>query len=295
MIANSRRPASYASPMDDAFAHCERLVRAADKDRFLATLFAPARHRAALFALYAFNVEVARVRDLAREPLPGEIRLQWWSEVLRGGRSEEANAHPVASALLAALAQHGLSTVPLTDLVEARVFDVYDDPMPTLADLEAYAARTSSALIVLAARILGAGEDAVAHGAHHAGIAYAIAGTLRAFPLHAARRQLYVPLELLRRHDVRAEEIFARASPPGLRAALADLRSVARRHLGVLREALPGLPPPAFPALLPVALAGPALDRLERTEPYAPADIPPWRRPWLLWRAAQRPSRMAGS
>ena len=41
--------------MQDAFAHCEALLRAADKDRFLTTLFAPAEHRDALVALYAFN------------------------------------------------------------------------------------------------------------------------------------------------------------------------------------------------------------------------------------------------
>src|SRR4051794_24016021 len=125
--------------MQDAFAHCERLVRAADKDRFLATLFAPAEHRDALFALYAFNVEVARVRDIAREPLPGEIRLQWWLDVLRGERGGEAGANPIAAALLQTIERHGLSVAALGDLVEARLFDLYDDPMATLVDLEAYA------------------------------------------------------------------------------------------------------------------------------------------------------------
>ena len=86
--------------MQDAFAYCAELVRTADRDRFLASLFAPAEHRAALHALYAFNVEVARVREVAREPLPGEIRLQWWSDVLNGERAGEASANPVASALL---------------------------------------------------------------------------------------------------------------------------------------------------------------------------------------------------
>ena len=76
--------------MQDAFAYCAELVRTADRDRFLSSLFAPAEHRAALHALYAFNVEVARVREVAREPLPGEIRLQWWSEVVNGERAEEA-------------------------------------------------------------------------------------------------------------------------------------------------------------------------------------------------------------
>ena len=87
--------------MQEAFAHCEALVRTADKDRFLRTLFAPAEHRGALFALYAFNVEVARVREAAREPLAGEIRLQWWRDVLAGEGRGEVAANPVAAALLA--------------------------------------------------------------------------------------------------------------------------------------------------------------------------------------------------
>ncbi len=81
------------------FEHCAALVREADRDRYLATLFAPAAQRNALFALYAFNVEITRVRDLAREPMPGEIRLQWWREALTGEREGEAAAHPVAAAL----------------------------------------------------------------------------------------------------------------------------------------------------------------------------------------------------
>jgi phytoene synthase len=76
--------------MLDPFAHCEHIVRAADKDRFLATLFAPANRRGALFALYAFNVEVARVREVAREPMAGEIRLQWWRDALERPGSGEA-------------------------------------------------------------------------------------------------------------------------------------------------------------------------------------------------------------
>ncbi len=58
--------------MADSFDHCEALVRAGDKDRFLATLFAPQKYRRALYALYAFNLEVTRTRELAREPMPGK-------------------------------------------------------------------------------------------------------------------------------------------------------------------------------------------------------------------------------
>src|SRR6202451_4815204 len=92
--------------MQDAFAYCAELVRKADRDRFIAALFAPAQHRGALHALYAFNAEVTRVRDLAPAALPGEIRLQWWSEVINGERADEARANPAASALLTVFVRH---------------------------------------------------------------------------------------------------------------------------------------------------------------------------------------------
>ncbi len=104
------------------YEHCAALVREADRDRYLATLFAPAQHRDALFALYAFNVEIARVRDLAREPMPGEIRLQWWREVLSGERAGEAAAHPVAAALRETLTRHGIAGDRLIALIDARSF-----------------------------------------------------------------------------------------------------------------------------------------------------------------------------
>src|SRR5499427_2309596 len=138
--------------MQDAFAHCEALLRAADKDRFLTTLFAPAEHRNALIALYAFNVEIARVREVVREALAGEIRLQWWSDVLAVGRGEVAG-HPVAAALLASMARYRLPPEPFKALIEARRFDLYDEPMATLTDLEAYADGASASLIALAAQI----------------------------------------------------------------------------------------------------------------------------------------------
>ncbi|MGZ5895708.1 MAG: squalene/phytoene synthase family protein [Xanthobacteraceae bacterium] len=68
--------------MQDAFAHCEQLVREHDKDRFLATLFAPADRRKYLLALYAFALEIGRVKYLVHEPMAGIIRLQWWRDAV---------------------------------------------------------------------------------------------------------------------------------------------------------------------------------------------------------------------
>src|ERR1700726_521175 len=106
--------------MQDSSAYCEALVREADRDRFLATLFAPAAPRGALHALYAFNIEIARVRESIHEPLAGEIRLQWWADPLAGKAGGDAQANPVAAALLAAVVRYGLPIELLTGLIAAR-------------------------------------------------------------------------------------------------------------------------------------------------------------------------------
>ena len=277
--------------MADDFDYCEALVREADKDRFVATLFAPAPRRRALHALYAFNVELARVRELAREPMPGEIRLQWWRDVLGGARTGEAG--PVAAALTATVIRFRLPVDVLAEMIEARSFDLYDDPMGSLAELEAYAEKTSSALMRLAARILNEGNEPGLHeAARHAGIAHAIAGLLAAFPLHSARRQLYLPLDLMRRHGARPEDVFAGIATPQLTAALAELRDVARAHLSQVPIA--DIPAASMPAFLPAALVTPTLKRLERNagNPFSPHSLPQWRRQWLLWRAARNPRRI---
>jgi phytoene synthase len=280
--------------MATIFEYCAALVREADRDRYLATLFAPAEHRDALFALYAFNIEIARVRDLAREPMPGEIRLQWWREVLSGLRGGEAAANPVAAALLETLARYRLGSERLIALIDARSFDLYDEPMASATDLEIYGIKTQSVLFAMAAEILGSRGAASEMVTLDAGIAYAIASLLHGFARHASRRQLYVPLDVLNRLGVNREEIFAGQSSAGLLAALADMSALARKHLAAAQAKLKDASPKIFPALLPAALVAPALRRMEKID-YDPFTFGPalaWRRQCWLWRAARNPRRI---
>jgi 15-cis-phytoene synthase len=273
--------------MPDPFGHCEQLLREADRDRFLATLFAPANRRGALYALYAFNLEIARVREVIREAAAGEIRLQWWRDALERPGAGEARANPVAAALLDTVVRFRLPAASLIALSEARAFDLYNDPMPTLAALEAYAQATSSTVMGLAARILDAHHADIAAAVREAGIAYALAGLLRAFPLHASRGQLYVPLDVLERHGAKPADILAGRATVEISAALAAMRASARSHFDAYRRiAIPGAVAAAF---LPVALVPLYLKALERSrDPFKAADVQPWRRQWALWRAARR-------
>ncbi len=278
--------------MPDIYGHCGELVRAGDKDRFLASLFAPPAHRAALHALYAFDLETAGVRDRIHEALAGEIRLQWWSEILDGTR--ETGGHPVAEAILKVAAEHRLPLGALKDLIDARTADLYDDPLRTLVDLEEYARRTSSSVIALAARILG-DEPGPAAIVMPAGIVDAIVVMLRAFAHRVARGQIQLPADIMEHHGVRREELLAGTAGQGLDAVLSELRGYARRHLQTLEAALDALSPRLIPALLPIAVARLYLERMEASDydPFrTPVEIAQWRRQWTLWRAARAPRRI---
>ncbi|QCI68736.1 phytoene/squalene synthase family protein [Phreatobacter stygius] len=276
----------------NAFQACEDLVRTADKDRWLASLFVPAPLRADLMALYAFNIEVAGVRERVSAPLPGEVRLQWWRDVFDGEARGDVSGHPVAAALAQVIARRHLPAKPLIDLIDARVFDLYDDAMPSVADLEGYCGETSSALMQLAALVLADGRDpGTADIAGHAGVAYALTGLIRAFPLHAARGQIFVPADILARNGAQRDDILSGRSSDGISRALEDLRELARRHVAAA-EALQGqVAVEVAAAFLPMALCRLYLDRMDQfiKAPFAnQVEAPQWRRQWLLWRAARR-------
>src|SRR5512138_2071878 len=180
--------------------HCEALVRASDKDRYLTALFLPAAIRPHAFALFAFNLEVSAIRERAREPLAGEVRLQWWRDMLADRAAGGVAGHPVAAALAATIERYRLPLSAFERLIEAREFDLYDDPMPSTAALYAYLRLTTSVLFELVGEMTGGEGAALTSAAGHAGIAYGITGLLRALPLHASRGQIYLPADLLARH-----------------------------------------------------------------------------------------------
>jgi phytoene synthase len=279
------------SPIDTDYAYCEGLLRREDRDRWLASLFVPREPRRHIHALYAFSLEVARVREIVSEPLLGEIRLQWWREALEGAHPGEAKANPVAAALLDTITRFDLPKALLLELIVARGRDLYGDPMESAATLESYASATCSNLLRLAALILDGEEAPASHDAAlHAGIAYGITGLIRALPWHCARGQVFIPVEILQAHGAKREDLAVGHASPAVLAALADTRAVARAHLDIFYAKLPCLPEKSRPAFLPASLCEPYLRLMERPgyEPFKTVvDLPQWRRQWILWRTAR--------
>ncbi len=277
------------APSNDAAAFCADLVRARDFRTYAASLFVAPDARRAWLALAAFNAEVAHVRDHVSQPLPGEIRLQWWRDVLtgEGQRSRgEAEANPVAAELLRAIMHHNLPIEAFVRLIDAHVFDVYDDPMPDMAALEAHCRDTSAALYGLRAKVLGVNSPEAVRIAEHAGLAEGLVDTMLALPRHAARRQLYLPGDLMNLHGVIAEEFFLHQASQPLKEALAHLRREAASQLQQAIAMLASAPLSARAAFLPLAVIGKNLTRLESSEPFAPPLLSRLGILWTTWRAA---------
>lgn len=222
-------------------------LRRHDRDRFLATLFAPPERRPALWALLAFNLEIARVREVASQPLIGQIRLAWWREMIAeafaGG---PVRRHEVATPLAEAIRTHRIRRERLDALVDGRERDLDPAPPQTMAELVLYAEATSSRLVEAEMDVLGAEHAA----ARPAGIAWALVGLLRAVPFHAAGRRSWIPAET----GLGEAERFG-PSPAMARAAKA-VAQIAETHLAEARTFRGSLPAAALPAFLTLRVAG---------------------------------------
>jgi 15-cis-phytoene synthase len=273
----------------DSASFCAELVRSSDFSRYASTLFLPAAPRRALLALYAFNAEISRVREQVSQPLPGEMRLQWWTDMLAGAGHGGVEGNPVAAELLLAIRGFRLPVERLSRLIEEHQFDLYNDPMPSMAALEGYINDTSSALFSLGATIAGGHSDEIDHLARHAGLAQGMAQVIAALPLDASRRQLFVPLQLLEGHGSHIEEVFAGKQTPTLRAALDQLIGEAREHLKTALALLENVPSQVRPVFLPLALVARDLKRMARADndPFVPRVTSRFRTLWTLWRASR--------
>lgn len=267
-------------------------LRVADIDRYLALLLMPEAVQGDLAVLYLFNAEIAAIRDKIRDPLPGEIRLRWWRDVLDGERRSEAAAHPLASALLGLVERRRMPVAPLIAMCEARVFDLYDDPMPDRTSYEGYAGETAAALLQMSAFLLDPAVSATSSTASgHAGVAQAVAGHLMLLPISRSRGQVYLPGDLVAATGLDRDGFLAGDDRLAISNAVRAFAGFGREHLGKARAALDDLPRTVFPAYLPVALVEAVLGRAETIGAACleqPVRTPQWRRQWQLWRADRR-------
>lgn len=253
------------------------IARRHDPDRFLCALFAPPGLRESLFALIAYNHELARAREVATQPLAALIRLQWWREAVEEAAegARPARRHEVATPLHAEIRAGRLDSADLIAMADAREAEAEEGGIPSRAAFDAYLRGTAGGFAVAAGRLLGAsGASLVA--LQTLGAAYGLAGVLRAVPLHAAAGRCLLPADLLAAHGTNAETLLRDPGAAPVRAAARELAEEGRRRLAEARasSALRDLPRGAVAAALPAVLAARDLRRPPDTgRPPAPRGL----------------------
>jgi NADH dehydrogenase [ubiquinone] 1 alpha subcomplex assembly factor 6 len=253
----------------DGLSPTGNLVRQHDRDRFQTALFAPADRREGLFALYAFNYEIARIWEAVREEMLGRIRLQWWREVVETAYSGGApRRHDTVELLSRAINRYDLTQACFARLIDAREDDLPGTPPPTLAALEGYCEASCGSLVQLSAEALGFRGEVAAAVSREVGVAYALAGLLRAMPYHAAAGRSYLPDA----YGADPEDYRKRRATPGLCAAVAGIAGAAERHLAAARANRRAVPRSAQAAFLPATIASRYLRRLKwaANDPFSP-------------------------
>ena len=276
---------------DKTLSYCAVRLRQFDRDRYLTALFAPRERRDALFVLYAFNLEIARIAEATTESLIGEMRLQWWRDVIAdayGGKAPHGDV--VAESLGEVIAAYGLTRRHFDRLLEARALDVERRPPASLEELKVYAEATSGGLQHLALEILGVGEHSgAARAASAIGIAWALTGLLRAVPFHGRAGRLYLPGNLIAATGIAPDALPLGQSTPAMTAVAKSLAEAARSALHQARQRKRDMPGDALPALMLGALADRYLARIAKAgydlfDPRVAAP-PPFREVGLWLRA----------
>lgn len=246
-----------AAPMTPNAQYIADLVRKDDHDRFLTAVIAPLPARDGVMALYAFNAEVAKVRESVSESLIGQMKLQWWRDVVGaiydGGPVPPGN--PVVEALAAAIGTHALTRTHFEALLEARARDMADESPPDVNALESYAEGTSASLSALALEVLGVRDEASQAAGRHVGIAWALTGLLRAVLFHARANRFMLPQDLLAAENLTAHDLQERRNAAKVATVIAQIALVAGAHLDKARSYRSSVDRRALPALLPATLA----------------------------------------
>ena len=236
-------------------------VRRYDRDRFVTSLFAQADRREDLFTLYAFNVEIARIRETVSEAMLGQIRLQWWRDTMDRVCAGTPGHHPVADQLSELVLRQSLPRPLFDRLIEAREHDMLDQPLESLAHLKLYVEDSSAGLTELAALVLGGKDAATQEAARHVGQAWGLIGLLRAHPFMIKARRLHLPIK---EKGLDIEEVLAGESPPGLIDLAEQIAATASGHLAAARKLRGDVHRAAIPALLPAKLADSYLAKLRK-------------------------------
>lgn len=182
------------------------IIRQHDKDRFLISLLMPRRYREALWALFAFNYEIAKTREIVTDQTIGLIRLQWWrDEIAKIYEGKNVSEHEILKPLGKAIKEYNLSRELFDGIIYAREFDLEGVPPADINGLLNYCEFTNVPLNQLALKILGQEEDFEV--IKKVSVRYSLLGTLRSVPYMVGRGQIMLPQDILTKYNLSPKKI----------------------------------------------------------------------------------------
>jgi 15-cis-phytoene synthase len=212
-------------PMNqDRFHYCLDQLKRFDHDRYLAILLTPDRHRAALAAFYAFDVEMTRIPTTVSEPMLADIRFQWWRETLDAMAPVGDPGHEIAAALGDSFFDLGIAPSELLPLIDLRARDLAEEPFATLTELVDHQRQIAVLHLTFARRITGEvlnetiSETAITHL-----FVYGLINQLRRLPHDATSSQLFLPLDLMGKHDIDPHDLFQGLPKLGVNRAIEEI------------------------------------------------------------------------
>lgn len=259
-------------PSDARLSPCGRLVRRHDPDRYLLSLLAPDDRREALFALYAFNLQLAMVREVVSQPLIGQMRLQWWRDAIEEAAAGRPRRHEVVTPLAEAMARYDLSKDTLLRVVDGREADLDEHGPADQAAFRRYCHDTAVPLADLALACLDAGTPESSAAAGEAALAYAMIGLVRAVPFQARSRRFPLPRDGAEALAVDFGQVYEMKPDAGLNRLARQVADEAGSLLAAARSRRRSVPKAALPVLLAARLADDHLRRLARVgfDPFHP-------------------------
>ncbi len=257
------------------YSYCALKARKRDWDRFICTLFAPQDLREDLFAILAFNAEIARTREVVSEPMLGEIRLQWWRDALAKiygqddiGSNVDLKGHEVLNALGTVISDYDLPKRYFDTLIDVRAQDMTDNLPENVPALRAYAHGSSVMLNELILEILcwqRSGEaDLFRECIQEAGLAWALTGLVRATGSLSRCGSIMIPQSVLDECGVEKDDVLARRITPEISQAIREVCHFSWGHIDKARKSAPRKIKRCRSLLLPVTLAESFLRRIEK-------------------------------
>lgn len=258
--------------------------------RYFALLYSPEASREIVQALYAIETEIRESAKSASHDV-AHTRLTWWRA--ETDRLINANPqHPATRVLLERTSGDRSVFNKLHEVLAAADMDLARMTFSNQQELRAYCSRSGGAIQELIAALLvrpEALDETTRAAANRLGVGIRMTEIVRDLRQDAYDGNVYLPLDLLDKYELKTDHLRAREVDPKLKDALRSMREAAMTELAL---------PPRGPQTehlrsiyVLAALHRKLLDHIAvRNYDVATQriELGPLQKPWTAWRAARR-------